>query len=346
MKAAKEIMKYGLLIDPKYQPKELVGLAQEIEELGYSSFWYPDEKFFRDCYAGLALIASNTKSIKLGPCVTDPFSQNPIQTAQAIASIAEMAPGRTWLGMGAGGRGLRAMGIERNHPGTAIREAVEVIRRLLAGESVDFHGKVIHLNERKLDFSTRADIPIMIATGFGHYIQRLSGEIGDAAMLANYASVETVKKGLRRVQEGAEKAKRSLDELHIILRVDVSVNEDAEQAKRAVSPTILSAIRASYPSLSYLEDLPDFEVTTSFLKILQKKDYQSKEYYSEPNRIAPLIPPALFEHMSIVGSPDMVAEKIHSLSNIDAFDEITLRPIPSGVQQMTETISIIRSLLP
>ena len=152
-------MDFGVLIEPLYPASELVHIAHKAEELGFASFWYPDEKFYRDPYVGLTLVAQHTHRMQIGVCVTEPYSRHPILTAMAIGSLAEVAPGRAWLGMGAGGRGFNAMGLSRDRPAVAIREAVELIRKLLAGESVDYHGKVIHLNERKLDFLPPQGIP-------------------------------------------------------------------------------------------------------------------------------------------------------------------------------------------
>jgi 5,10-methylenetetrahydromethanopterin reductase len=120
----KFIMKLGAIIEPLYHPQMLQKVAGHLEELSFNSFWYPDEKFFRDCYIGLALVCSVTRSIRCGVCVTDPYTRHPIMTAVSIATLAEIAPGRVWLGMGAGGRGFNAIGIQREKPVVALREAI------------------------------------------------------------------------------------------------------------------------------------------------------------------------------------------------------------------------------
>ncbi len=80
--------KYGILVESIFQPSELIAIAKQVEDMGFNHIWYPDEKFFRDCYIGLCLVAQNTHHIALGPCVTDPYSRHPIMTAAAIASLA------------------------------------------------------------------------------------------------------------------------------------------------------------------------------------------------------------------------------------------------------------------
>src|ERR671930_2187522 len=126
----------GLLLLPTYTSDRLAALAQLAERTGYDFLWIADERFFREVYASLTLCALRTKRVRLGPCVTDPYSRHPALTAMAIATLDEIAEGRVALGIGAGVSGLRELGIDGSRSATAIREAIELIRRLLAGETV------------------------------------------------------------------------------------------------------------------------------------------------------------------------------------------------------------------
>ncbi len=332
-------MNCGLLVDPLLKPQDLIALAQAAEAAPFSHFWYPDEKFFRECYVGLTLVASHTQRIELGPCLTDPYSRHPIMTAAAIGTLAEVAPGRVWLGMGAGGRGLSAMGLEQVRPARAIREALEVIRRLLAGESVDYQGEVITLRDRPLDFTPTADVRFLIGTGHGRYVQQLAGEVADAVMLANYASPPALQKALTWVEKGARRAGRNLADVTLIARVDVAVSDEREQARAAVAPKILSALRASYPALNYLDDLPPFELSSELLRVLGKKDYATRTYYADPAHSAPLIPPALTDQLAVAGTPDEVADKLRAIAAV-GFDQVTIRPVPAAGQTLASSVAL------
>src|SRR2546425_9897016 len=105
------------------------------EAPGYDDFWLADGRFFREVYACLTFCALRTRRMRLGPCVTDPFSRHPALTAMAIATLDEISGGRAVLGLGAGVSGFRELGIDAARSAVAIREAVELIRRLLAGQS-------------------------------------------------------------------------------------------------------------------------------------------------------------------------------------------------------------------
>ena len=86
-------LRTGLLLLPSRPAGELSDLAARAEALGYDDFWLADERFFREVYALLALAATRTTRIRLGPCVTDPFSRHPALTAMAIATLDEISGG-------------------------------------------------------------------------------------------------------------------------------------------------------------------------------------------------------------------------------------------------------------
>jgi len=336
------MIKFGALMDPTYPPSEFVELAKKLENWGFSSFWYPDEKYFRDCYVSLTQVAQATKKIRLGPCVTDPYSRHPISTAASVASLAEIAPSRVVLGLGAGGRGLEEIGIERRKPVVALREAVEIIRGLLAGDTVDYSGDVILLDSLPLDFNPPKDIKILIGTGHGPLIQGLAGEIADLVMFANFASTYSINKALTNVKKGVEKGNRSLSDVPLVSRIDVAVSKDMVKAQKAIAPRILSSVRASYPRLSYLKYLPDFDLSSKLIQVLMKKDNETKAHYWNPDHSYPLIPDTLFQHLAIAGTPDYVTERMRAISDMNIFSEITILMSPCRDQKLIEAYQLFK----
>jgi hypothetical protein len=51
---------------------------------GFAAVWLADERFYREVYASLAQIALATSRVRVGPCITDPFTRHPALTAMAI----------------------------------------------------------------------------------------------------------------------------------------------------------------------------------------------------------------------------------------------------------------------
>ena len=126
---------------------ELVRLAQHAEALGASALLVADEGIDRDLYVTLTAIAVATSRILLVPAITNPHSRHPVATAAALASLAEVAPGRVVTGLGAGGNLVFGpMGINPSRPYSALAESVDVIRRLLNGEVVHHDGEFTTVN--------------------------------------------------------------------------------------------------------------------------------------------------------------------------------------------------------
>ncbi len=100
--------------------------------------WVPDSQMiWSDCYATLALAAVNTKRIRLGTGVAIAGTRIAPVTAHSIASIAQLAPGRVFLGIGTGHTAMRVIGQDPMPP-REFREYLRVVRTLLEGKEVDY----------------------------------------------------------------------------------------------------------------------------------------------------------------------------------------------------------------
>ncbi|HMK09939.1 MAG TPA: LLM class flavin-dependent oxidoreductase, partial [Anaerolineales bacterium] len=168
-------MKFGLLLLGEHPPQRAIRLARMAEDYGFEDLWFADEKFYRDPYVALASLANHTRSIRLGTCVTDPFTRHPALIAAAVASLDEASGGRAVLGLGAGFSGLDAMGVRRTKAVASLRRAIDLIRRLWSGETVSVEDEAFVLRQAGLSFAARGDIPILLASA-GRQILRLAGE--------------------------------------------------------------------------------------------------------------------------------------------------------------------------
>ena len=188
------MVRFGVGMAPVEPLKKLVSMAKLAEELGFEYFGHADQRFAgeKDVFVALAADALNTRTIKLGPCVSDPFTRIPAMLAVAIASLDELSGGRAVLTLGAGGSGFAQMHLERKHVNEALRETVVMIRALLSGDVVNFDGKLFKLTGAQLRFDIRPDIPIFIATRSPMNLE-LAGEIADGAVIATYVSKEQLK---------------------------------------------------------------------------------------------------------------------------------------------------------
>ena len=101
----------------------------------------------RDAYLALALAAQATKRLRLFPATSSPVVRHPLVLASLAHSLEEIAPGRIDLTVAPGFLSTRSIGQPRA-PVAVMREAIGELRRLLAGEAVDFGPTTTRLRNR------------------------------------------------------------------------------------------------------------------------------------------------------------------------------------------------------
>jgi F420-dependent oxidoreductase-like protein len=137
------------------------------EEAGVDTVWVA-EAWGRDCFTILTLLARETKRIKLGTGIVNCYSRTPAALAQHFATLDELSGGRMVIGLGTSGHRVieHFHGVPFQPSLTRLREYVEIIRMILAGEPLKYQGKLFRLERGfRLRFPpVRRRIPIFIAS--------------------------------------------------------------------------------------------------------------------------------------------------------------------------------------
>jgi 5,10-methylenetetrahydromethanopterin reductase len=289
--------------------------------------WVGNEKFYRDMWVMLGLVAAHTQRAKVGTFVADPYSYHPALIAAAIATADEALNGRAILLLGAGAVGFRQMGRKRVKPLAAVEETITVIRRLLRGETVTFRGEVIEANDTQLHFETRADIPIWVASR-GNKMLKMAGRQADGVMIATYATPTGIQYGLDQVAAGEAQAGRN--GIPTTVRVDVCLDDNSAAARAAVKPMIAGMVKASAPNRDFVDqvglDLPeDFYAE---LLVTEFKDMP---------RIVDRLPEPFVDAFAWAGTPEQIAQKVAAVVDM-GIDRITFLPHTSPVTGTAESM--------
>jgi alkanesulfonate monooxygenase SsuD/methylene tetrahydromethanopterin reductase-like flavin-dependent oxidoreductase (luciferase family) len=208
-------MKFGAMIAPRVSDWRL---AHEVEQLGYDAVWIADSHMlWSDCYAVMALAAEHTKRIEIGTGVTNPSTRLAPVTANAIATINQLAPGRTFLGIGTGFSSMAAMAA----PPAKVRDFrnyLRVVRGLLHGEEVEFEFEgrtsTIRLLEPDLGFVNLDSPAAIYVAANGPKALEVAGAYGDGWIAAGERLTEAgdqmAAKRLAAIKLGAASIGRSL----------------------------------------------------------------------------------------------------------------------------------------
>lgn len=188
--------------DGRDAPSELNEKVTAAESGGASTFWFANHLFLRDPVALAALMLSRTKRMGAALMAVSPLTQHPVQVAMAAATLDEIFPGRVTLCLGVGAPAdLKAISIDGSKPLKAIREALVVIRDLLAGDTVRFQGETFRVDNRRL--VSGRPIPLVLAAS-GPQMLALAGAEADGVLISAGSSVQFVERTLESVHRGAK----------------------------------------------------------------------------------------------------------------------------------------------
>ncbi|MCY4454047.1 MAG: LLM class flavin-dependent oxidoreductase [Immundisolibacterales bacterium] len=213
---------------------ETLQWAKAAEDAGFDIVGIADsQSVYRDVHTCLALCAGGTRRVRLGPRVINPLTRHPAVAAGAAATLAEMAPGRTMLGIGTGDSAVLNLGLT---PSTRarLRAYVETVRELLdTGQSV-WEDRPVRMTWG------RGRIPIYLAAS-GPRMLHLAGEIADGVIINTGLTPEIVRDSIARVRAGAESAGRRLEDVDLWWLPVANVRDDRAAAIDEVAMTLASA---------------------------------------------------------------------------------------------------------
>ncbi len=324
-------LRTGLLMLPSRSVRHMTELAARAEALGYDDVWLADERFFREVYACLAVFAQSTRRVRLGPGVTDPYSRHPALTAMALATLDEIAGGRAVLGIGAGVSGQAELGIDSSKSATAIREAIEVIRRLLAGETITVKGQQVSFDHGRLDFTApRADVPIYVASQRAAGC-RVAGRVADGAIMQG-ALAEPLVSFLRdTVQAAAQEAGRDPRRIELVARLNACIDDDRAAARDVMRPTIVRSMAAQRRDF-FTFVRAGLTVPAALADKLRRLPYT---HDPAPLRaIAPEIPDEFVDACTLTGHPAVIAPEVVRLAR-SGITQVMIYPV--AVDGRTET---------
>ncbi|HEY1407603.1 MAG TPA: LLM class flavin-dependent oxidoreductase [Promineifilum sp.] len=224
----------ALYLQDAHSLQEGMELAKYAEDNGFEAVWQAESRLVRDAIVPMAAFAAVTDRIKVASGVINNWTRNIGLLAATFLTLDDLAPDRVICGIGAWWDPLaQKVGIDRRRPLLAMRETVEVMRRLLAMETVTFHGEFHYVDGITLDVvhgrKTPRNVPIYIgATGMK--MMELAGEIADGVCLNYLVNPRYNAEAMEALERGAKKAGRSVDAVDRPQLVICSVDNDRKHA--------------------------------------------------------------------------------------------------------------------
>jgi 5,10-methylenetetrahydromethanopterin reductase len=330
------IERVALYLQDAHNLREGLDYVKYAEEKGFEAVWQAESRLVRDAIVPMAAYAAVTEKIKVGSGVINNWTRNIGLLAATFLTLDDLAPGRIICGIGAWWDPLaKNVGINRKKPLTAMRETVEVVRRLLNLERVTFHGEFHHVEGVELDIvhgrREPRQIPIMIGAT-GPKMMELTGEIADGAVLNYCVPPEYNDRAMELLKKGAKKAGRSLDEIDRPQLVVCSVDEDHEVAIETTKE-LLCQYLAQQPHIAKASEVSE-DVIIEIQSILGWP-----ATHEQIEKAKHLVPDELVDRITASGTPSESRAKVQEYIDRGATCPI-LYPVGGDVKLLVDTFAL------
>jgi coenzyme F420-dependent glucose-6-phosphate dehydrogenase len=225
----------------QYAPAELLEYAVLAEQAGFDSIsasdhFHPWSEIGQACFvwSWLGAVAAKTRRIALGTGVTCPILRyHPAIVAQAAATLACLAPGRSFLGIGTG-EALNEYSAAAQWPAYKVRqaqtaEAIEVIRALWSGENITHKGVYYQTRQAKLYTRPKQSLPLYVSTMVPNSAG-FAGKYGDGLVTVGGEEPETYREIFANFEAAAQKAGKEPKRLPRMIEIGVAYTDDEEKA--------------------------------------------------------------------------------------------------------------------
>jgi len=300
------IMKFGITIKPDMAVERILALTRQAEAAGFQYGWVFDSHvLWLEPYPLLTLMATNTKNMRLGTCVTNPAVRDLTVTSSLFATLSLISGGRMQLGIGRGDSSRRVLGKKPVGAGD-LERAIKVFRQLTAGNEIDYEGQPTRLAWAK------ASPPVWVA-GYGPKVLDLAGRVGEGVIL-QFADPDLIEWCLAFVKKGAESAGRDWRKIEVMSAAPVWISDDMETARNHVRwfPALVSNHVVDLISRYKPEELPP--ALTSFVRNRGGYDYQQHCEVDSSN--SKFVSDEVVDRFCLVGTAEAHRQKLRKLASL------------------------------
>jgi 5,10-methylenetetrahydromethanopterin reductase len=274
-------------------PEEYRELARLAERGGFDVVSVYNDLFFQPAIYPLLLMAEATERVRLGPAALNPYTLHPVEIAGQIAALDAVSAGRAYLGL-VRGSWLEELGLEPTRSLTTLREAVEVVSRLLRGDTSGFAGEVFSLAAGTvLRYEPRRRrVPLLIGT-WGVKVAALAGEVAQELKIGGSANPDLVPIMRERIGN---------DDVGIVVGAVTVVDEDGAAARsraRREAALYFPVVAGLDPTLDVPERLVE--------EVRGLVDSGDREAAGQ------LIPDWLLDRLTFAGTPEHVVRRAAAL---------------------------------
>jgi 5,10-methylenetetrahydromethanopterin reductase len=324
-------IRLGMRFDGFDPVGETIEVAAQAEEAGANTVWMAEHLGYREAAVSCMAFALKTKRAMVVPTAVMPYLWHPVPTAMQFATMAEAAPGRVGICISVGNLlNLRESGVPHpEKPVRVIREYVEALRSLWAGETVEQEGLIWQLRGARLAFKPPSPIPIFVAST-GPQVLGLAGRIADGVLYSGGLSLASIQKCAKNAEAGIAKAGRAPSEVRKAGFVYFACSKNGTDAIEANKRKIAFLFRnsAQADNIASVDMEIDHEAIMSLVR--ERKIDEA----------AQMIPSEAVPMFTVAGTPDECRKQLQAY--IDAGVDEPVIEVSGTEEEKTLALEVIR----
>jgi probable F420-dependent oxidoreductase len=304
-------MDFGVVLQTNPPVWRVVDLAKRAEAYGFDHIWtFDSHLLWMEPYVIYSQILAETRTIKVGPFVTNPATRDWTVTASVFATLNEMYGNRTVCGMGRGDSAVRVL---NGKPSTIreMREATRVIRELANRRPVEVNGTTL-----QFPWAKRSELEVWIAA-YGPLALKAAGEVGDGFIL-QLADPDITEWMIGAVKKAATAAGRDPESLTFCVAAPAYVTDGSPEALAHAREQCrwfggmvgnhIADIVAKYGSGAVPQALTDY--------ITDRQGYDYNEHGQAGNTHTDFVPDEIVDRFCILGSVEQQVSKLEQLKSL------------------------------
>jgi 5,10-methylenetetrahydromethanopterin reductase len=284
---------------------EYIALAQQVNQYDVDAVTVYADLPYHPSFGPLMLMAPHIERAPIGVSAIPVSRMHPVDIAANLALLADVAQAGVYIGVGRGAW-LKDHGyIERRPPLAAVREAIDIIRLLLRGETGGYQGEAFQLAEHvRVGYPLPPEpdsIPVLVGT-WGPKLSAIAGEIADEVKIGGSANADVVPVMQEYIAVGEERAGRAHGTAGVVVGAVCVCDHDRELARAAARRSValyLPVVASLDPTVTV-----DPELVQKLQICANAGDWEGA---------AALISDEMLEKFAFAGNPDDIIRQTESL---------------------------------
>src|SRR5918994_465377 len=320
---------FGMTVMPDPPFSRMLDLIQLAEGNGFGYGWtYDSHILWQESYALLPIVAHQTRTIKLGHCVTNPGIRDPTITASWYATMQDLSGGRMVMGIGRGDSSRRVVGLKPVKV-AEFEARCKMIKDLMNGRQVEWNGKELQLEWAK----DLPEIPMWIA-GYGPRALGVAGRVADGVII-QLADQQIIQWIMDTARKAAEEVGRDPSELKCIVGAPSHITDNIQEARDQVRwfPAMVSNhVMGLIERYGFDSEIPD--ALTDFVKA--RKFYDYKDHSRVGAAHGEFVTDEIADRFTVIGNVEQVTTKLKDLDSVSV-DQFNIYLMTEGQNETLAT---------